>query len=245
MQNTPAVTTQTPEKEAMRLDRFLCEAAMLTRSNAKKLLHRGLVEVDGIVIKKGDLHITNQKVTLEGQTLSLRPPVYVMLNKPTGYISSTQSEDWPSLLTLLPQAYQQGVHIAGRLDVDTTGLVLITDDGQWSHRLSSPRKEQGKTYRVTLAEPVMDTAIEQFAQGVMLNGETKPTKPATLELLTPTDVRLTLHEGRYHQVKRMFASIGNRVTALHREKIGSITLDAHLEPGQWRALTSDEINSLD
>ncbi len=228
----------------MRLDRFLCEAAGLTRSNAKKRLHQGLVSVDGEIIKKGDLQISQQCVRLEGQPLTLAGPRYFMLNKPPGYISSTQDEDWPSVLTLLPAELRPNLHIAGRLDVDTTGLVLITDDGQWSHRITSPKKALGKQYRVQLADPLDTSLIDLFAQGMTLQGESKPTRPALLDILDPHEATLTLHEGRYHQVKRMFAAAGNRVIALHRERIGAIELDPRLEPGQWRALTDSEIASV-
>jgi len=136
------------------------------------------------------------------------------------------------------------LHAAGRLDIDTTGLVLLTDDGQWSHRITSPRHHCEKTYRVTLESPISDDTAAQFTAGVQLHNEKSLTKPAQLEVITPTDVRLTLSEGRYHQVKRMFAAVGNRVIELHRERIGDIVLDEDLEPGEYRALTEDEIASI-
>jgi 16S rRNA pseudouridine516 synthase len=134
--------------------------------------------------------------------------------------------------------------VAGRLDIDTTGLVLLTDDGDWSHRITSPRHRCSKTYRAVLAEPLDESAVTRFAEGLLLRNEGKKTLPAELELLSPTEARLTLSEGRYHQVKRMFAALGNRVVALHRERIGAVALDAGLQPGQWRELTAQEIAAL-
>ncbi|WP_049097636.1 16S rRNA pseudouridine(516) synthase RsuA, partial [Klebsiella michiganensis] len=135
-------------------------------------------------------------------------------------------------------------HAAGRLDIDTTGLVLMTDDGQWSHRITSPRHHCEKTYLVTLENPLDESTAEQFAKGVQLHNEKDLTKPAVLEVVTPTEVRLTISEGRYHQVKRMFAAVGNHVVGLHRERIGDIALDASLAPGEYRPLTAEEIASV-
>ena len=225
----------------MRLDRFIAESTGLTRSLAKKILHKGLVEVDGQVVKKGDLQIAEQQVRLEGKLLSLPNPRYFMLHKPVGYLSSSQSEVHPSALSLLPEELREGLHCAGRLDVDTTGLLLLTEDGQWSHRVTSPNKELGKVYRVWLAEDVDASVIERFAEGIELDGERKPTRPAQLQLISPREVLLTIYEGKYHQVKRMFAAVGNRVEALHREQVGAIRLDPELAPGQWRSLTEKEI----
>ncbi|WP_375056467.1 16S rRNA pseudouridine(516) synthase RsuA [Zobellella sp. DQSA1] len=228
----------------MRLDRFLCEATGLTRSLAKKALHRGEVTVDGIIVKKGDLHVKEQEVRLEGRLLGLRLPRYLLLHKPKGYLSSTQDEDHPSVLTLLPAELRDGLQCAGRLDLDTTGLLLLTDDGQWSHRIRSPKKACGKTYRVDLAEPLAEDAAARFKEGVQLHGEPKPTLPATLDELTPTRVLLTIQEGKYHQVKRMFAAVGNKVVGLHRLQVGHIRLDDNLAEGEWRHLTEEEIASV-
>ena len=228
----------------MRLDRFLCEATGLTRSMAKKALFRGEVTVNDEVAKKGDIKIGDQQVHLNGRLLNLQPPRYLMLHKPQGYISASQDERHPCVLHLLPPELTSGLQCAGRLDVDTTGLLLLTDDGQWSHRLRSPKRACHKTYRVTLAEPLAAGTAARFAGGVLLHGEPKATLPATLEIITPTQVLLTIQEGKYHQVKRMFAAAGNRVTALHRQQIGDIVLDPSLPEGEWRHLTPEEVAAI-
>lgn len=200
--------------------------------------------MNGKVVKKGDIKIDCQEVCLEGRRLGLRPPRYIMLHKPQGYISATQDEVYPCVLKLLPVELAANLQCAGRLDVDTTGLLLLTDDGQWSHRLRSPKKACNKVYQVDLAEPLAENVAGRFAEGVMLHGEDKATLPAALEVITPTRVLLTIQEGKYHQVKRMFAAVGNHVESLHRLQIGNIWLDDNLEPGQWRHLTEEEIASI-
>ena len=229
----------------MRLDKYLCESTELSRAEAKRLLRGGEVTCNGKVIKTGSFKVPEAaEVRIEGNLLSLRGPRYIMLNKPVDFISSTADDDYPSVLNLLDIDKVSTLHIAGRLDVDTTGLLLITDDGQWSHKLMSPKKVCGKRYRVELADPIQDSAIEAFAKGVELRNEKAVTKPATLEILSPTEVLLTITEGKYHQVKRMFAALGNKVVGLHREQVGEIELDKKLAPGEWRYLTEVEIDSV-
>ena len=133
------------------------------------------------------------------------------------------------------------LQVVGRLDLDTTGLVLITDDGQWSHRITSPRHECAKTYRVWLADPIAPGTAELFAEVVLLRSEKEKTRPAQLEILGECEARLTIHEGKYHQVKRMFAAVGNKVIGLHREQIGALALDEALEPGEYRELSAAEV----
>ena len=167
-----------------------------------------------------------------------------MLNKPHGYVCSTDDPDHPTILYFLDEPVAHKLHAAGRLDIDTTGLVLMTDDGQWSHRITSPRHHCEKTYLVALESPLAEGTAELFAKGVQLHNEKDLTKPAVLEVITPTEVRLTISEGRYHQVKRMFAAVGNHVVGLHRERIGDIQLDESLAPGEYRPLTEAEIASV-
>ena len=164
-----------------------------------------------------------------------------MLHKPQGYICSHEDGDYPTIYQFFDYPLSARLHSAGRLDVDTTGLVLLTDDGQWSHRITSPKFHCEKTYLVTLDDPVEANYVQACADGILLRGEKELTKPATLEILDDYNVNLTLSEGRYHQVKRMFAALGNKVVGLHRWKIGNVVLDEHLAEGEFRSLTEEEI----
>jgi len=227
----------------MRLDKFLCDCSDLTRSLAGKLIRQGEVMVDGIVVKQPAFHINEQsQIEFDGITLMLEQRNrYFMLHKPVGYVCSNEDPDHPTVFFLMDEPAMGKLHVVGRLDLDTTGLVLVTDDGKWSHRITSPRHECAKTYHVWLADPVSPDAIELFAEGVFLRNEDDKTRPAQLEILDECEARLTIHEGKYHQVKRMFASIGNKVVGLHREQIGSLVLDDALAPGDYRELTAEEI----
>ena len=167
-----------------------------------------------------------------------------MLHKPQGVVCATIDEQHKTVLELLNPDEHAGLHVAGRLDIDATGLVLLTDDGEWSHRITSPRHDCGKTYRVTLAEPLDASLVARFAEGIQLRNEKKFTRPAILEIIAPREARLTISEGKYHQVKRMFAALENRVTTLHRERIGVLDLDPALQPGEWRPLTREEIEAM-
>ncbi|MCJ7974449.1 16S rRNA pseudouridine(516) synthase RsuA [Aeromonas veronii] len=227
----------------MRLDKFLCDYSDLTRSLAGKLIRQGEVMVDGIVVKQPAFHINEQsQIEFDGVLLTLEQRNrYFMLHKPEGYVCSNEDPDHPTVFFLMDEPAMGKLHVVGRLDLDTTGLVLVTDDGQWSHRITSPRHECAKTYHVWLADPVSPDAIALFAEGVYLRNETDKTRPAQLEILGECEARLTIHEGKYHQVKRMFASIGNKVVGLHRERVGGLTLDDELAPGEYRELTAEEI----
>lgn len=241
----------------MRLDKFICKSTELTRNEAKKLLKSGEVRVNGEVEKNAAMQVhENNSITADGQELTARTSRYFMLHKVVDSICSNVDEVYPSVLNFIEVDKAFDLHIAGRLDADTTGLVLITDDGRWSHNVISPKKECQKTYRVWLRNSIpADKAaelIDKFKQGLQLQGESSLTRPAILELVTDSDlsnnepngvvneVLLTITEGKYHQVKRMFAAVGNKVVGLHREQIGAIEL-GDLAPGQWRCLTEKEI----
>lgn len=229
----------------MRLDKYLSDCTSLTRSQARKAIARGEVMLDGTRVRDAALHISpGHAVSWRGQPLLPSGPRYLMLHKPVGYVCSSVPDSHPSIFELMPALDREGLIIAGRLDQDTTGLVLVSDDGQWTHRITSPKTSCGKRYRVRLAEPLVANAVLRCAQGILLQGETKPTLPAELEILSPTEARLTLHEGRYHQVKRMMAALGNKVVTLHREQVGGIALDPALAPGAWRDLTPEEIRAV-
>lgn len=229
----------------MRLDKYLCESTDLTRSQARSALLSGEVTVNGEVIKRGT-HVVRDgdEVKWDDDVLAIIGLRYLMLNKPAGYECTIRNSQYPPVMSLLDVDKRDRLHTVGRLDVDTTGLILITDDGQWTHRIISPRHRCDKVYLATLAEPLPENAEAMFAAGILLEGEDKPTLPAVLERVDERCARLTIQEGKYHQVRRMFASVGNLVVALHRERIGPVSLDADLQPGESRYLTPAEVAEL-
>ncbi|HBO37675.1 MAG TPA: 16S rRNA pseudouridine(516) synthase RsuA [Pasteurellaceae bacterium] len=229
----------------MRLDKFLAENAGLTRSQANKALRQNTVMVNNEIEKSGSVKIGPQdEVRFEGKLLHwIDKGQYFMLYKPAGYICSNDDGDYPTIYQFFDYPLSTRLHSSGRLDTDTTGLVLLTDDGQWSHRVTSPKHHCEKTYQVTLADPVESNYQQACEQGILLRGEKEPTLPAKLEVIDDYTVNLTISEGRYHQVKRMFAALGNKVIALHRWKIGEVSLDENLGEGEYRALTQAEIDS--
>ena len=229
----------------MRLDKYLCHSTGLTRSRAHGMIRSGQVTVNGEVMKDTSYKLpADAVVTWRDQTVQLSGKRYYMLNKPVDVVCATTDAQHRTVLDLLGGENTKGLHVAGRLDIDTTGLVLLSDDGDWTHRITSPKHECSKTYRVSLADPVDESLTGRFAEGIELRNEEKKTRPAGLEIITPTEVRLTIGEGKYHQVKRMFAAVGNKVLALHRERIGALVLDPDLEPGQWRELSKAEVEAV-
>jgi len=227
----------------MRLDKYLCHATGLTRSRAQGMIRGGQVTVNGEVVKSPSQKLPDgATVTWRDEAVQLTGKRYFMLNKPEGVVCATTDSEHRTVIDLLDIENKKGLHVAGRLDIDTTGLVLITDDGDWSHRITSPKQKCPKTYRVTLAEAIDDSAEQRFAEGIELHNEPKKTQPAKLKVISATEVRLTISEGKYHQVKRMFAALGNHVVALHRERIGMIVLDSDLPLGESRPLQDNEIN---
>lgn len=229
----------------MRLDKYVSHVSDLSRKEVKRLLRAGYITVDGDAVKDPSTDISEtMEVCVDGEPLDAPRPRYFMLHKPPGYVCVTKDRDHPTVLELIDEPNKDKLQIAGRLDIDTTGLVLITDDGKWNHAITSPKRECKKTYYATLASDISEHTGEQFAQGVKLDGELKPTLPAELEVVFSNEARLTISEGKYHQVKRMFAAVGNKVEELHREKVGVIVLDSDLEPGEYRELTEDEVISV-
>lgn len=226
----------------IRLDKFLCETLGVTRREATLLLKRKRITVNGVMTKSGALKIEeNALVEFDAKALHWSGPRYYMMNKPAGYVSSHEDASNPTVFVLMDEISVDKLQIAGRLDADTTGLLLITDDGQWSHRVTSPRHRSAKTYRVELASPLSDETVEIFEKGVQLRNETEETLPAKIEILDETHLLLSIYEGKYHQVKRMFAAVGNRVINLHRESVGELLLDPSLPPGEYRPLTEKEV----
>lgn len=229
----------------MRLDKFIAEQTGLTRSQAAKALKSGVVSVNEKIEKSGARKVSAEDaIRYECELLEwVEGGQYFMLYKPQGYVCSHDDGEYPTVFQFFDYPLMNKLHTAGRLDVDTTGLVLLTDDGQWSHRITSPKHHCEKTYLVTLADPVEAFYAQQLAEGILLRGEKEPCLPAKMEILDDYNVNLTISEGRYHQVKRMFAALGNKVEALHRWRIGNIVLDESLEEGEYRALSDEEIGS--
>lgn len=230
----------------MRLDKFLALATGHSRKLVHRFLRQGDVRVNGLEITDAGRQLAEtDKVSFQGAIVSLAGHGYWMLHKPAGYVCANSDAQHPTVLDLLADHIDTGnLQIAGRLDLDTTGLVLITTDGDWNHRLTSPRYHCAKRYRLQLAEPLTATAQLALEQGVKLRGEAKPTRAATIETQADGSILMSISEGKYHQVKRMLAAVDNRVIGLHREAIGAIELDKTLVPGQFRPLTTAEINSV-
>ncbi|OBU19224.1 16S rRNA pseudouridine(516) synthase [Photobacterium aquimaris] len=227
----------------MRLDKFVCKSTALTKEQAISAIIDGEIMVNGDVITDIATQVhENNDVRQAGARLYPRPFRYLLMHKPAQTICSNIDEVYPSLFNYIDIERPQELHIVGRLDADTTGLVLITDDGRWSFNITSPNKLCPKVYRVKLRQPIDVNAKQLFAHGIQLQGETQLTAPALLTIIDEKQVLLTITEGKFHQVKRMFSSIGNKVVGLHRETIGDVTLD--VSEGQWRYLTSDEIKAL-
>ncbi len=230
----------------MRLDKFICQGTELSKADVTEQLFAGYVSVNGEIKTDGSTQVhENNTITLNGNVLTPRAFRYIMLHKPPGTICSNVDEHYPSVFNYVDIEYPYDLHIVGRLDADTTGLVLITDDGRWSYNITRPDKDCSKVYRVGLsygiADDKVDVLVALFKQGMQLQGEEQLTLPAILEIISAKEVLLTITEGKYHQVKRMFAVVGNRVLTLHREKIGEVQLD--VDEGLWRYLTENEVNS--
>ena len=232
----------------MRLDKFLSKATELSRKDCKKILHAGEVTVNGEVVKDSSLHIDEVGDDIEwaGEPLSVAMGNrYLLLYKPEGFECTLKPKEWPIVTDLIDVPQLGSLRIAGRLDVDTTGALLLSDDGGFLHRVTSPKHHVAKVYELTLAEPMTEAqqafAIQQLAKGIMLEDEYDKTKPAELSFSDATHAKLVLTEGKYHQVKRMMGYFGNKVIELHRASIGNITL-AGLEKGESRFLTAEEID---
>lgn len=231
----------------MRLDKFISKATELSRKEAKKILHASEVTVNDEVVKDGSVHVDelNDEVMWAGEALSVATGNrYILLHKPEGFECTLKAKEYPIVTDLIAVPELSSLRIAGRLDVDTTGALILSDDGKWLHRVTSPKHQHAKVYELTLAEPMdesaQEEAIKKVAKGILLDGDHEPTKPAELEFIDETHARLILTEGKYHQVKRMMGYFGNKVTELHRASIGDITLEG-LEKGESRFLTEQEV----
>ncbi len=230
----------------MRLDKFLSNAGVGSRSQVKVYIKKGQVSVNGTVARSGDDNVDENAdvVICGGKRISLVKYRYFMLNKPAGVVSATEDNLDKTVLDCLAKADRKDMFPVGRLDKDTTGLLLLTNDGELAHNLLSPRKHVDKTYYVTCESKVTEEQMESLRTGVDI-GEDKPTLPALARAgAKENELYLTIREGKFHQVKRMLQAVGNRVCALKRVSMGSLVLDEKLAPGEYRALTIEELQNL-
>ena len=245
----------------MQLQEILYSQGFGTRRVCAGLIQQGLVQVyandtlDNPTVCKeaaAEFEATGLRFKVQGSDWPYFEKAYVLLNKPAGTECSQKPSTYPSIYTLLPsplrlrpqKAAVQGVQAVGRLDQDTTGMLILTDDGKFIHRMSSPRHHVPKVYEVTVKHPLDDIQIQKLLSGVVLDDDPKPVKAAACEAVSPFHLRLTLTEGKYHQVKRMVAAVSNRVVALHRSQIGGLRLPEDLMPGQWRWLSAQDLASI-
>ena len=228
----------------MRIDKFVSEQGGISRSDAKTMIRKGQILVNGTAVKSADAKIDPEKdiITINGKDVTYRQFMYIMLNKPDGVICATRDGLSETVLELLPPDFRRkGIFPAGRLDKDTEGFVFITDDGALAHRMLSPKNHVEKEYVVTLEKPAEESYIELFASGMTIDGDEKCLPAKLIMTDRPDVVRLILHEGKYHQVKRMFHALGNNVEQLRRVQIGSLKLDPSLAEGECRELTDEEL----
>ena len=231
----------------MRLDKFLCEVGIGTRSEVKVYLKKGQVTVNGEIVKKPEVKIDENKdsICFQGQELVFEAVQYFLLNKPAGCVTATRDHLSETVMSFLPENRRDDLFPVGRLDKDTEGLLLITNDGQLAHELLSPRKHVDKTYFAVIDGEVKEEHKQLFLSGLDIGDETL-TMPAKLEILKSgetSEIELTIQEGRFHQVKRMFEAVGTKVTYLKRISMGPLTL-GNLQPGEVRVLTEEELEQL-
>lgn len=229
----------------MRLDKFLTEMEIGSRSQVKTYIKKGLITVNGVVCKDSDFKLDENIdiVSYAGETLSYQKFRYYILNKPKGVVTATKDAKDKTVMDLLENVRRTDLSPVGRLDKDTEGLLLITNDGALAHALLSPKKHVDKVYRVSLAKPITKEETEQLEAGVDI-GDDSITMPAKVEMVHNTEILLTIHEGRFHQVKRMLKAVGNEVVDLKRESFGCLTLEESLKSGTFRELTVEEVDKL-
>ncbi len=233
-----------------RLDKILASQGALSRKEVKELIKKGRVSVNGKVIKDSAVKIDEKtdKVCLDGEELRLQKHIYIMLNKPQGVVSASDSDTDRTVVDLVPDTlFRKGLFPAGRLDKDTTGFVLITDDGDFAHRILSPKNHIFKTYHARLEHSLTESDIKLIESGITLADGTT-LKEAKLKILEEGDsplVQIMICEGKYHQVKRMFAAAGNKVVALHRSQMGNLPLDPNLSEGECREITPEELKKIE
>ena len=227
----------------MRVDRFLSNLPCFNRKQVRLLLVEKRVRLDGKIVSDPHAEVREfSRVEVDNEVLQVGKPVrHFMLHKPPGCVSATRDPQHPTVLDLIHEPDKDELHIAGRLDFNTTGLMLITNDGSWSRRLTQPQTKLPKVYWVETEQAIAPEYALKFAEGMYFAFEDLTTLPADLLVLGPTSARLSIVEGRYHQVKRMFGHFNNKVLRLHREKMGPLVLDPSLKPGEYRPLSDEEI----
>jgi pseudouridylate synthase len=228
----------------MRLDKFLANMGVGTRSEVKQLLKKGAVKVNQNIVKLPKLHVNpnSDEIMVNDEVVSYIDKVYIMLNKPKGYISATEDEVHPTIIDLIPEYAHLNIFPVGRLDKDTEGLLLVTNDGQFNHEVMNPNKHVSKTYEVYSKHPITQFDIDKFKSGIELSDG--KLKPAILKKVDDYVSHVTIYEGKYHQVKRMFHSIENEVLELKRIKIAQLELDHNLDLGSYRLLTQIDFDNL-
>lgn len=227
-----------------RIDKIIATQTEYSRKDVKKMISQKKIEVDGKIIKSADEKINeNAVIKISGKELNIKKNIYLILNKPKGYISATEDKNMKTVLDLVPEKYQhRALFPAGRLDKDTTGMMIITDDGKFAHNILSPKKHIKKKYNVTIDIPVTKEMITGFERGIQLNdGECKK---ALLEITGEYTADVTITEGRYHQIKRMFGCYGAKVIELNRVQMGEFILPSNLKLGQCREITVKEIEQI-
>lgn len=226
----------------MRLDKFLCDTAGLTRTEAKNAVKKGQIAVNGQVQKAADFKVkeTTDTVTFQGRPLSYAAFHYYILHKPAGVITATEDKKESTVMDILKEEKVKNLFPVGRLDKDTEGLLLITDDGELAHNLLSPKKHVDKEYLVKVRDSISEEDCRKLSEGVDI-GDEKPTAPAKVERVAEKEILLTIREGRFHQVKRMLQAVGNEVVYLKRLSMGSLRLPKDLEKGAYRPLSEEEI----
>ena len=229
----------------MRLDKFLCELNTGTRSQVRDYIRHGLVTVNGRLVKNAELKINENTdvVTYKGRTLKYREFVYYMLNKPKGVVSATKDNTADTVLKLIKEPAVKNLFPVGRLDKDTEGLLIITNDGDLAHKLLSPKSHVDKTYLVGIGDSLSEEDIKRLENGVDI-GDDSMTLPAKVFVISQREILLTIHEGRFHQIKRMLSAVGNEVVSLKRTAFGKLTLDEALLPGGYRELNDREVELL-
>jgi 16S rRNA pseudouridine516 synthase len=230
----------------MRVDRFLSNLPCFNRKQVRLLLVEKRVRIDGAVISDPHAEVREfSRVEVDSEILQAGKPVrHYMLHKPPGCVSATSDPQHPTVLDLIHEPDKDDLHIAGRLDFNTTGLMLITNDGSWSRRLTQPQTKLPKVYYVETEQLIGPQYAQKFTEGLYFAFEDLTTLPADLVVLGPRSARLSIVEGRYHQVKRMFGYFDNKVLRLHRERMGALVLDDSLKPGEYRPLTAQEIEMI-